>query len=162
MKIVIVGLFIASAWIGVNAPQTGPTKKSNRDTAESAQRAQNNQNHAAASISPVPGNAANGNKNPASSPQDNDGKASAGVTPVQPVAISTEKDKPISVSTVKDWWDKALVLGTIGLVFVGAFGIKYAIQTMNAINRQAELQEANLAQWVDLKPLGLFTETTSS
>jgi hypothetical protein len=35
------------------------------------------------------------------------------------------------------------------------------INTTKAIRRQSELQEANLAQWVDLKLLGLLVATTS-
>jgi hypothetical protein len=161
MKTAVVALFIASAWIGVNTAQIGPTKESNRNTAESAQQAQHNQANPALPPSPISINSANRDKNQASSPQANDGKGSIGVPPVQPVAISTDKDRPISVSAVKDWWDKALVLGTVGLVIVGGFGILYAIRTLKAINRQAELQEANLSQWVDFKPRGLLVATTS-
>lgn len=161
MKIAVIGLFIASAWIGVNTPQTGPSKESNRNTAKSTQNAKNHQSSAAVSPSPAPAKTSNGDKNQAASPQPSDGKSSPSVTPVNPVAISTDKDKPISVSTVKDWWDKTQILATVLLFIVGGFGVWYAIETLRVIERQTDIQEAHLSQWVEFKPFGLLVATTS-
>jgi hypothetical protein len=155
---VVLGLVAAWAWIGMQSPSSNPAVKDNRNAAKSAQDAKNHQSSAAVSPSPAPRNAANGDKDQTGSPQSNDGKGSISA---QTVTIDSDREHPIWGTTVKDGWDKALVLGTLGLVVVGGFGIMYAIRTLKAIERQAELQEANLAQWVDLEPRGLLVETTS-
>src|ERR1700749_5075842 len=74
--------------------------------------AHSNKSTATPTPSPIPA-VTNGNQNQA-----------AGVHAVQPITIGTAPDNPLFVNTVKDNWDKALVLGTILLVVVGCFGVR--------------------------------------
>jgi len=83
----------------------------------------------------------NGDKNQTRSPKADNDKGSISA---QTVTINSDKEHPIWGTTVKDGWDKALVIGTVALVLVGAFGIKYAIRTLKAIKRQADLMERQL------------------
>ncbi len=46
-------------------------------------------------------------------------------------------------------------LPSIGLLLAGIIGIWIAIRTVNAIKRQADLQEAGMRQWVDVELIGM-------
>ena len=56
------------------------------------------------------------------------------------VAIS---DFP-SVSVNRDWFDYALVVFNLGLVLIGFFGVRAAIRTLRAIEKQAGLMETQI------------------
>ncbi len=61
---------------------------------------------------------------------------STGVTK-QNVAHRMGVDGPVSISSIKDWWDKLLVVFTGIIVFVGGFQIFYLWKTVKATNENA-------------------------
>jgi hypothetical protein len=144
--LVFSGLIIASTWIWAYSPSPRPSVEGNRKADEIANNTQHNQGSPTATPSPVPTDSANGNENNTGGPKADNCKSSDCVHPVQPLAISTVPDKPLGVSTVKDHWDKALVIATVALVLVGAFGIKYAVKTLSAIDKQAVAMDGQLKE----------------
>jgi hypothetical protein len=116
------------------------------DNAKNANKTAPGSNSPTPVPSPIPTAAGNGSQNQAISPQSDMRKASEGVHAVQPVTIGTAQDNPLGVSSTKDYWDKALVLGTLLLVVVGVFGVRYAIKTLKAIDKQAESMDGQLKE----------------
>lgn len=140
--LVVLGLVVAWAWIGVQAPSPRPSVESNRKADEITNNAQGNKPGPTPTPSAVPTVPANGNQNQTGGPQaDND----KGAISAQAITINSDREHPIWGTTVKDGWDKALVIGTIALVFVGACGIRYAVKTLRVIDRQADLMDKQLA-----------------
>jgi hypothetical protein len=124
--LLLAGLIVASTWIWACSPSPRPSARGNRKADEIANNAKGNERSPTPTPSPVPAAPANGNQNQAGSPQSDSGKGSVVVQPVQPVTISTAQDNP--------------------LVFVGAFGIRYAIKTLCAVEKQAVLMDGQLKE----------------
>jgi hypothetical protein len=143
MKILVfLVLFAASTWGWVNTPQAGPPKESNGETKKTTGDPKPSQGKLRAPLV-VP---ADINKNDASNPQDVNQNRRVSVPPVQPVAISNDKGRSLGVNTVKDSWDKALVIGTVLLVVAGGLGIKYAVKTLRQVEKQAGLMDGQLKE----------------
>jgi hypothetical protein len=156
-------LCIASTWIWAASPQAGPAEKGKRDTGKMADHAQSGQNSPAPSPSIVPSIAASKNEAQATNPQSNDQKGGEGVQSVKPFTISTAPDNLLGVSTVKDAWDKTAIIGSLVLVLVGIFGIRYAIKTLKEMDGQRKAMEGQLAamqgQLAEMKTAGEQTKT---
>lgn len=59
----------------------------------------------------------------------------------------------------KDWMDRVAWVAGLALVVIAGIGICLANRTLNAIQRQADLQEASMRQWVDVELTGTDTGT---
>jgi hypothetical protein len=70
---------------------------------------------------------------------------------------STKRSSPHWYAS-SEWW-LVIIAALTGAAI--AYQAGEMVSTTKSIQRQSELQEANLAQWVDLKSWGLLVETTS-
>jgi hypothetical protein len=54
--------------------------------------------------------------------------------------------EPVPVSVIKDWADYLGIFSSFLLFIIGAFGVCYAVKTLRAIEKQAELMEGQLQE----------------
>jgi len=103
---------------------------------------------------------------PAAPPKPNSGGNSQGVAPKdKEQSVTLTKVPPITiVEKEKTWKDHLFDWGpwvfNLLLVGVGFLQVVLLQRTWATINRQTEIQEANLIQWADLEPIGLRTEAS--
>jgi len=64
------------------------------------------------------------------------------------ISIITTEPLNVRADIPKDWGDKLNWILTVVLVLIGATGVRAALHTLKAIERQVTLQAASMTQWV--------------